>query len=114
MHLTLEQQLNEPGVNVWGGISSSCIYGPFFLDKTMTGDKYLKILKNQILSQLWQLPNLRYFYFQQDGVPPHYSKGVREYLDETFPLTWIGQRAPIDWLACSLDLTLWIFSFGEY
>uniref|UniRef100_A0A0L8I0P7 Transposase Tc1-like domain-containing protein n=1 Tax=Octopus bimaculoides TaxID=37653 RepID=A0A0L8I0P7_OCTBM len=29
MHLTLEQQLNQPGVNVWGGISSSGVYGPF-------------------------------------------------------------------------------------
>ena len=27
MHLTLEQHLNQPGVNVWGGISSSVIYG---------------------------------------------------------------------------------------
>ena len=42
----------------------------------MTGDKYLKILKNQILPQLQQLPNLHDFYFQQDGAPPHYSKGV--------------------------------------
>ena len=30
MHLTLEQQLNQPGVNVWDGISSSGVYGPFF------------------------------------------------------------------------------------
>ena len=56
----------------------------------MTGDKYLKILKNQILPQLQQLPNLHDFYFQQDGAPPHYFKEVCEYLDETFPLTWIG------------------------
>ena len=53
----------------------------------MTGDKYLEILKNQILSQLQQLPNLHDFYFQQDGAPPHCSKGVREYLDDKFPLT---------------------------
>ena len=64
MHLTLEQQLNQPDVNVWGGISSSGVYGPFFLDETMTGDKYLEILKNQILPRLQQLPNLHDFYFQ--------------------------------------------------
>ena len=29
IHLTLEQ-LNQPGVNVWGVISSSGVYGPFF------------------------------------------------------------------------------------
>ena len=83
----------------------------FFLDETMTGDKYLKILKNQILPQLQQLPNLHDFYFQQDGAPPHYSKGVREYLDETFPLTWIGQRGPIDWPKRSPDLTPMDFFF---
>ena len=56
----------------------------------LKGDTYLEILKNQILPQLQQLPNLHDFYFQQDGAPPHYSKGVCEYLDETFSLTWIG------------------------
>ena len=67
----------------------------FFLDETMTEDMYLKILKNQILPQLQQLPNLRDFYFRQDGAPPHYSKGVHEYLDETFLLTWIGKEAQL-------------------
>ena len=56
----------------------------------MTGHKYLEILKNQILPQLQQLSNLHDFYFQQDGASPHYSKEVREYLDEKFSLTWIS------------------------
>ena len=56
----------------------------------MTGDKYLEILKNQILPQLQQLPNLHDFYFQQDRALPHYSKGVHEYLDKNIPFTWIG------------------------
>ena len=30
MHLTLEKQLNQPGINVWGTMSSSGVYGPFF------------------------------------------------------------------------------------
>ena len=77
----------------------------------MTGDKYLEILKNQIFSQLQQLPNLHNFYFQQDGVPPHYSKGVCEYLDETFSLTWIGRRGSINWPARSPDLTPMDFFF---
>ena len=33
MHLTLEQQLNQPGVNVGGNMSSSGVYGPFFWTK---------------------------------------------------------------------------------
>ena len=79
----------------------------------MTGDKYLEILKNQILPQLQQLTNLHDFYFQQSGDPPHYSIGVREYLDETFPLTWIGRRGSIDWPARSPDLTPMDFFFWE-
>ena len=91
MHLTLEKHLNQPGINVWGGMSSSSVYGPFFfLEGTMTGDKYLEMLKNQIIPQLEQLTNLNDFYFQQDGAPPHYCRGVREYLHEKFLSAWIG------------------------
>ena len=98
--------------SIWSRfISSSSVNGPLFLDGTLTGDKYLKIPKNQILPQLQQLPNLHDFYFQQDEAPPHYSKGVRGYLHEKFPLTWIGRRGPIDWPAHSPDLTPMDFFF---
>ena len=86
----------------------------FFLEETMTGDKYLEMLKNQIILQLQQLTNLNDFYFQQDGDPPHYSRGVREYLDEKFSSAWIGRRRPIDWPARSPDLTPMEFSFGKF
>ena len=33
---------------------------------TVTGDKYLKILKNQVIPQLQPQPNLHDLYFQQD------------------------------------------------
>ena len=56
-------------------------------------------------------PNSHDLYFQQDGAPPHYSRAVREYLDETFPEKWIGRRGPIDWLARSPDLTPMDFFF---
>ena len=55
-----------------------------------------KRVKNQIIPQLQQLTNLNDFYFQQDGAPPHYSRGIREYLDEKFSSAWIGRRGPID------------------
>ena len=111
MHLTLEQQLNQPGVNVWGGISSSGVLGPIFFDGTVTGDNYLEILMNQVVPQLQQQPNLHDLYFQQDGAPPHYSRAVREYLDETFPEKCIGRRGPIDWPARSPALTPMDFFF---
>ena len=58
---------------------------------------------NQVVPQLQQQPKSHDLYFQQDGAPPHYSRAVREYLDETFPEKWIGQRGPIDWPARSPD-----------
>ncbi|GFS72832.1 uncharacterized protein NPIL_3681 [Nephila pilipes] len=73
MHLTLEQQLSQPGVNVWGDISSSGVLGPFFFsDGTVTIDKHFETLMNQVVPQLQQQPNSHYFYFQQDGGSPHY------------------------------------------
>jgi len=29
-------------------------------------------------------------YYQHDGVPPHVSQGVRQYLNHKFPNRWIG------------------------
>ena len=36
MHLTLEQQLNQPGVNVWDGNSNSGVFRPIYFDGTVT------------------------------------------------------------------------------
>lgn len=44
---TLEIQLIQTGVTVWGGISSSSVLGAFFYG-TVTGNKYLEILMNQV------------------------------------------------------------------
>ena len=64
-----------------------------------------------IIPQLQQLTNLNDFYFQQDGALSHYSRRVREYLDEKFSSAWIGRRGPIDWPARSPDLTPMDFFF---
>lgn len=44
-------------------------------------------------------------FFMQDGAPPHYASGVRQWLDENFPARWIGRRGAIDWPARSPDLS---------
>lgn len=48
--------------------------------------------------------------FQQDGAPPHFNVIVRQWLDQNFPLRWIGRGskespAPIRWPPYSPDLT---------
>lgn len=44
-------------------------------------------------------------WFQQDGAPPHNARIVTNYLNTTFPNSWIGTNGPIKWPARSPDLT---------
>jgi len=44
-------------------------------------------------------------YFQHDGAPPHYTRHVREYLNESFPNCWLGRGGPVAWAPRSPDLT---------
>lgn len=98
-------------LNVWAGIYGDRIVGPFFLPQTLNGETYLQLLEEAIdpaLTDIIENDN-RYLedelFFQQDGAPPHYSRAVRQYLNERFPRQWIGRRGPIEWPARSPDLT---------
>ena len=44
-------------------------------------------------------------YFQHDGAPPHYTRHVRDYLNESFPNRWLGRGRPVAWPSRSADLT---------
>jgi len=44
-------------------------------------------------------------YVQHDGAPPHYTRHVREYLNESFPNRWLSHGGPIAWPPRSPDLT---------
>lgn len=93
-------------LNVWAGIYNSRIIGPFFLEETLNGNRYLELLNTQIIPALeenGQLPNN--IWFQQDGAPPHYARDVRAYLDRTFHNRWVGRRGTIEWPPRSPDLT---------
>jgi hypothetical protein len=39
-----------------------------------------------------------------DGAPPHFSRNVREILDNQYPQRWIGGAGPHHWPARSPDL----------
>jgi hypothetical protein len=45
-------------------------------------------------------------WFQHDGAPPHFSRNVREILDNQYPQRWIGRGGPHHWSARSPDLNL--------
>lgn len=95
------------GINVWCGIIGRHLIGPYFFDYTLTGERYLRFLREE-------LPNLLedvYPYFmgtmwlQQDGAPVHNTRAVEEYLNTNFPGRWIGTHGPIRWPPKSPDLT---------
>ena len=51
-------------------------------------------------------------YLQHDGAPPHYTRDVREYLNEFFPNRRLGRGGPVAWPPRSpyptpLDYYLW-------
>jgi len=48
------------------------------------------MLHNVVMPQLRTRANFAELYFQQDGATPHYVLLVRSYLDNVFPLHWIG------------------------
>ena len=38
------------------------------------------------------------------GLPPHYTRHVRDYLNESFPNRWLGRGGPVAWPPRSPDL----------
>lgn len=114
-HVTVEQHLNLPGVTVWCGISALGLIGPFFFNETVTGHRYLALLRESVGPRIEEMfGDDDEIYFQQDGAPPHYHCDVRAHLDATFPNTWIGRRGSIEYPPRSPDLTPMDFFFWGY
>jgi hypothetical protein len=104
-HIHLEKHVNLLGFTVWCGLSSRGLIGPFLFEGTVTGALYLDMLQTSILPAIRELYGDESFYLQQDGVPPHYHRDVRMYLDETLPGRWIGRRGAVEIPPRSPDLT---------
>lgn len=83
------------------------LIGPHIFEEPLTGDVYLNFLRNDLPPLLRDVPDhiQRAMILQQDGAPPHFSKQVKDFLNETFPGRWIGRGGPQQWPARSPDLT---------
>ncbi|XP_057657376.1 uncharacterized protein LOC130894512 [Diorhabda carinulata] len=104
-HITIQEELNVPGVTLWLGVCSFGIIGPYFFDTTVTGAAYLDLLM-ELREELNNNPDFsgRVLTLQQDGAPAHYAVIVREFLNQNFP-DWIGRRGQVEWPPRSPDLT---------
>lgn len=94
-------------INVWAGILGRRLIGPFFLPDTLSGVSYLSFLQNDLEDELENLPVPIYrdMIFQHDGAPAHYSRSVKDYLNNRFGSRWIGRGGSVSWPARSPDLT---------
>lgn len=81
-------------LNVWAGIIGTHIIGPFFIDGTLTAEKYLTMLRDDIVPAIRNIFDLNFetVWFQQDGAPSHFELEVRNFLNDTFAERWIGRR----------------------
>jgi hypothetical protein len=103
-------------VNARCGLLGDKLIGPFVFDNNLTGDTYEFFLRNELPGLLEDIPLVvrSQLYFQHDGAPPHYTRHVREYLDESFPNRWFGRGGPLAWPPRSPDLTSWLLSLGTH
>ena len=104
-------QPNQPGVTVWGALSSKGVVGPVFFDGTVDGSNYIEMLRDLVVPQFRIRAKFAELFFQQDGAPPHYALAVRDYLNQTFPQRWFGRRGSIEWPPLSPDLIPMDFFF---
>jgi hypothetical protein len=47
--MTMQKNFNTPGINVWIGIWSGRIIGPYFIQENITGDIYLNLLQEKVM-----------------------------------------------------------------
>ena len=93
-------------VNIWCGVIGNRLITSFVFDNNLTGNTYVAFLRNELPGLLEDIPLIRsQIYIQHDAAPPHYTRYVREYLNESFPNRWLGRGGPIAWPPRSLDLT---------
>ncbi|EFN86506.1 hypothetical protein EAI_13892, partial [Harpegnathos saltator] len=72
---------------ICAGILGTHIIGPFFIDGTLTAEKYAAMLRNDIIPAIRNIFGLNFdtVWFQQDGAPPQFRLQVRQFLNNTFP-----------------------------
>lgn len=84
---------------VCGG--ENTIIGPFFCDGTLTSERYLNLIRNDVLDALDNQPLavLQEIWWQQDGATAYNGREVTQFLNHVFPNKWIGNNGFMRWPA---------------
>lgn len=106
-HIVFEKPLHSPKVMVWMGLMKIGLVGPFFFEGSVTGLRYLEMLKGELMPSLIGMCGGQTdgMFFMQDGAPPHFANPVKAFLREEFPGRVIGRDLDIPWPPRSPDLT---------
>ncbi|CAF1436544.1 unnamed protein product [Adineta steineri] len=96
---------SQPKIVVWCGFISTKLIGPYILHDTMNGERYLEMLQNFVWPVISQWNNIDELIFAHDAVPPHYAGTARSWINNNFPVKWIGRRGPTSSPPRSLHLT---------
>ena len=107
-HGTAEKNFQRRfSINVRCGMIDDMLIGAVILDGHMTGQNYLDFLQNELPKELENVPlaTRNAMYFQHDEAASHYSRHVKQHLNDTFPNRWIGRGSTINWPPRSPDLT---------
>ncbi|GFX77038.1 uncharacterized protein TNCV_1072381 [Trichonephila clavipes] len=88
-------------VNVWAGIFCDHLIGTYLLPRCLV---YLQEVLPVLLQSVPANIKAR-MWFQHDGAPAHFSADVRSALDTAYTGRYIGRGGPVNWPACSPDLS---------
>ena len=91
---------------MWYGVIGDQLIDPYIFPQRLTGDIYANFLQDELPAILENVPlQTRWqMYYQHDGVTPHFSQVVRQYLNHKFPSPWIGHGSTQNWPPRSSDL----------
>ena len=62
-------------------MTSERIVGPYILHHTMNAKRYLSMLRDEVWPIVSAWDDIEDLIFMQDGAPPHFAIGVREWLN---------------------------------
>ncbi|XP_054713645.1 uncharacterized protein LOC129223103 [Uloborus diversus] len=82
--ITVVRSLQPKKILVWCAISSHGVFGPVFIDGTLSGAKYRKLLDAEFIPFLHGNDLVQGQWFMQDGARPHRTAEVFEMLNEHF------------------------------
>lgn len=85
--------LHPEKLTVWCALTADRIYGPYFIDSSITSDVYNEFLREKFLPD-FEEDNLSDHFFQQDGAPPHSTELNLKLLKDNFGSKVIARRFP--------------------